>query len=173
MLPERDDVGRALSADEEFLLLLAASQSCSRSFFPALVLALNTGLRRGELASLRWAQVDLEARRLRVGKSKTEAGAGRKVPLNERAFAALSAWAREFPFRRAEHVSRSLGSSQEADGRRREEHPGRGLPLARSAAHLLHEAPRRRAGAPRARSSDGMERRHNGTHGEPVRPPFY
>src|SRR5437899_66738 len=50
--------------------------------------SLNTGLRRGELAGLRWAQVDLEARPLTVGKSKTEAGAGRKVPLNERAFAA-------------------------------------------------------------------------------------
>ncbi len=103
MLPERDDVGRALSADEESRLLQAASQSRSRSLFPALVLALNTGLRRGELASLRWDQVDLEGRRLTVGKSKTKAGSGRKVPLNDRAFSALSAWAKQFPFRRSEH----------------------------------------------------------------------
>ncbi len=86
MLTTRDDVGRALSLEEESRLLDAASQSRSRSLLPALVLALNTGLRRGELAGLRWAQVDLEARRLTVGKSKTEAGAGRRVPLNERAF---------------------------------------------------------------------------------------
>ncbi len=103
MLTTRDDVGRALSLEEESRLLDAASQSRSRSLLPALVLALNTGLRRGELAGLRWAQVDLEARRLTVGKSKTEAGAGRRVPLNERAFAALSAWARRFSFRRPEH----------------------------------------------------------------------
>jgi integrase len=103
MLSERDDVGRALSADEESRLLQAASQSRSRSLFPALLLALNTGLRRGELASLRWDQVDLEGRRLTVGKSKTKAGSGRKVPLNDRAFSALSAWAKQFPFRRPEH----------------------------------------------------------------------
>jgi integrase len=82
MLPERDDFGRALSSEEESRLLKAANQSRSRSLLPALVLALNTGLRRGELAGLRWAQVDLEARRITVGKSKTKAGAGRKVPLN-------------------------------------------------------------------------------------------
>lgn len=103
MLTARDDVGRALSSDEEFRLLAAASQSRSRSLLPALVLALNTGLRRGELATLRWSQVDLEGRRLTVGKSKTKAGAGRKLPLNEKAFAVLSAWARQFPFRRPEH----------------------------------------------------------------------
>jgi integrase len=84
-------------------LLEAAGQSRSRSLLPALVLALNTGLRRSELASLRWDQVDLEARRLTVGKSKTKAGSGRKVPLNDRAFSALSAWAKQFPFRRPEH----------------------------------------------------------------------
>ena len=103
MLPTRDDVGRALTAEEEARLLAAASQSRSRAILPALILALNTGLRRGELLGLTWGQVDLEARLLKVGKSKTKAGAGRKVPLNEKAFAALSAWARQFPFRRPEH----------------------------------------------------------------------
>jgi integrase len=103
MLPVRDDVGRALSPDEESRLLTAASESRSRSLLPALVVALNTGLRRGELAGLGWGQIDLETRRVTVGKSKTRAGSGRKVPLNERAFSAFSAWARRFPFRRAEH----------------------------------------------------------------------
>src|SRR5262249_36757664 len=103
MLQERDDLGRALSREEESRLLKASSESRSRSLLPALVLALNTGLRRGELVSLRWTQVDLEGRRLTVGKSKTEAGSGRKVPLNDHAFLALSAWAKQFPFRRPEH----------------------------------------------------------------------
>jgi integrase len=104
MLPERDDVGRALTVEDEARLLASAAKSRSRSILPALLLALNTGLRRGELADLRWEQVDLDARRLIVGKSKTKAGSGRKVPLNERAFAALSAWAKQFPFRRPEHA---------------------------------------------------------------------
>jgi len=103
MLPERESIGHALTADEQARLLTAAGESRSRSLMPALLLALNTGLRRGELAGLRWKQVDLEARRLTVGRSKTKAGGGRKVPLNERAFSALSAWSRQFPFRRPEH----------------------------------------------------------------------
>ncbi len=103
MLPERDDMGHALSADEESRLLQAASQSRSRSLLPAILLALNTGLRRGELVGLRWSQVDLEGRRLTVGKSKTKAGSGRRVPLNDRAFSALSAWVKQFPFRQPEH----------------------------------------------------------------------
>lgn len=104
MMTEPDDIGRALTTEEEARLLAAAAKSRSRSIEPALVLALNTGLRRDELASLRWEQVDLAARRLTVGKSKTKAGSGRKVPLNVRAFATLTAWAKLFPFRRPEHA---------------------------------------------------------------------
>jgi integrase len=103
MLPERNDAGRALTTAEEARLLSAASESRSRSLWPALILALNTGLRRGELASIRWNQVDLESRRITVGRSKTEAGAGRKVPLNDASLAALSTLAKRFPFRRPDH----------------------------------------------------------------------
>jgi len=103
MLPERDDAGRALSAEEEARILTACSESMSRALLPAVTLALHTGLRYGELVELRWKQVDLEARRLTVGKSKTEAGKGRRVPLNASAHAALSAWSKQFPFRQPVH----------------------------------------------------------------------
>ena len=103
MLPTRDDVGRCLNLKEEKALLEECRKSRSRALLPAVLVALNTGLRYGELVSLRWRQVDLDARTLTVGDSKTEAGAGRRVPLNDRAFAALSRWAARFPKRKPDH----------------------------------------------------------------------
>jgi integrase len=61
------------------------------------------GLRYGELVALRWEQVDLTARRLTVGASKTDAGAERSIPLNDRDFSALSLWSDRFPKRKPEH----------------------------------------------------------------------
>jgi integrase len=60
----------------------------------ALALDLNTGLRDKELRQIRWEQIDLVHKKaLTVGKSKTEAGTGRVIPLNETAMAALEAHA--------------------------------------------------------------------------------
>ena len=50
-----------------------------------------------------WHQVDFVNNAITVGKSKTERGAGRAVPLNVRALKALTAWAREFPDRKPSH----------------------------------------------------------------------
>jgi len=50
--------------------------------YPAIMLALNAGIRDAELKQLTWAQVDLKKGYLTVGKSKTEAGEGRTIPLN-------------------------------------------------------------------------------------------
>ena len=56
----------------------------------ALAWDLNTGLRNKELREIRWEQIDLiHKKELTVGKSKTEAGTGRVIPLNETAIAAL------------------------------------------------------------------------------------
>lgn len=103
MLPERHDVGRALTTDEEDRLLRECLASMSRSLYSAVVLALNTGLRLGELTGLRWEQVDFIRRRLTVGKSKTASGEGRAVPLNEAALNALTLQANRFPDREGEH----------------------------------------------------------------------
>ena len=102
--PEREDVGQALSADDEQKLLEGCRMSRSRSLHPAVVLALNTGLRSGELLSMRWLQVDLTKRTIRVGDSKSRAGRGRLVPLNGRATAILTLWAESFPGREAKHA---------------------------------------------------------------------
>lgn len=102
--PERDDVGHALTAEEETRLLDACRQSRSRSLYPAIVLALNSGLRSSELLKLRWRQIDFGKRTVRVGDSKTQAGRGRTVPLNDRATAVLTFWSESFPNREPEHA---------------------------------------------------------------------
>jgi integrase len=58
------------------------------------VLDLNCGLRDKELRELRWKQIDLVHKKaLTVGKSKTAAGTGRIIPLNEIVLMALEAHA--------------------------------------------------------------------------------
>ena len=103
MLRTRDDVGRALAEEEEKKLLQECLNSRSRSLYPAVVLALSTCMRHSEIRLLQWRQVDFERRTLTVGDSKTEAGAGRTIPLNDRVFHALGMWGSQFPNRQPEH----------------------------------------------------------------------
>jgi integrase len=75
-------------ADEERTALLAA---CARSDWPALhalvLLAITTGARRGELVSLKWADVDLKAGRANIHDTKN--GEQRTLPLAGKALEAL------------------------------------------------------------------------------------
>jgi integrase len=103
MLRVSDGVGRAISRAEEAALIAACRESRSRSLLPSVVLALNTAMRYSELRLVRWANVNLTTRNLTVGRSKTQSGAGRAIPLNERAYAILSFWAGLFPARLPEH----------------------------------------------------------------------
>ena len=93
----REDVGRALSADEEHRLLTACKKNRSRSLYPAVLLSLHTGLRNEELRLLRWRQIDLLTGQVTVGKSKTAGGTGRIVPLSQTALKCLQEWRSEFP----------------------------------------------------------------------------
>jgi len=103
MLSTPDDIGKALAPQDEKRLLDACAESRSRSLLPAVLVALNTGMRYSELRLLRWEQVDLRNRTVRVGKSKTEAGAGRTIPLNDRATKVVQFWADQFANRKPEH----------------------------------------------------------------------
>jgi integrase len=76
--------------------LEACQRSRSRSLYPAVVVALSTGLRNAELRNLRWRNIDLLKGELIVGKSKTEGGEGRGVPLTNDALATLQAWRSNF-----------------------------------------------------------------------------
>ena len=103
MLRAREDVGRAISRDEEGALLEACRASRSRSLYPAVLVALNTCMRYTELRLLTWGQIDLNSCTLTVGHSKTESGTGRFLPLNDRAVSILSFWASLFPQREPSH----------------------------------------------------------------------
>lgn len=100
---ERDDVGVALERDAEQRLVEACLASRSRILWPAVVLAINTGLRRSELLSLTWRQIDFVAGTVRVADSKSKAGKNRVVPLNSRARTVIRHWAEQFPDRQPEH----------------------------------------------------------------------
>lgn len=64
-------------------------QGGSPTIYPALVLALNAGMRDSEIKLLTWAQIDFDKQFLTVGRSKTDAGEGRTIPLNASVLEAL------------------------------------------------------------------------------------
>ena len=97
MFRTNQDVGRALPPDEEHRLLTACQKSRSRSLAVAVQVSLHTGLRHAELRMLRWRQVDLLGKSVRVGKSKTAGGEGRDVPLSETVTRCLVDWRGQFP----------------------------------------------------------------------------
>jgi len=63
--------------DEEFVRLLRA---CSGKLLQITLIALNTGMRRGEIYSLKWENVDLERKKILV--KNTKSGEDRAVPIN-------------------------------------------------------------------------------------------
>lgn len=68
---------------------LGAFQGYTDHVMPMTLLALNTGLRRGELTQLRPADIDLKGKRLTVRAGYAKSGKARHVPLNSEALAVL------------------------------------------------------------------------------------
>lgn len=62
---------------------------------PAVLLSLNTGLRRGELTSLLWSDINMEGRRLTVRAAAAKGGRTRHLPLNDEAVNVLAQWGRQ------------------------------------------------------------------------------
>jgi len=89
-------VGKAYSPDEKTALLDAARAARSPVIYPALMLALNAGMRDAEIRGLQWRRMDLEKAILTVGESKTEAGEGRTIPLNSVLLESMVAHAKWF-----------------------------------------------------------------------------
>lgn len=88
-LEEPKDAGRALSSDEEQALLDAAALNRSRTIHTFIRIALFTAMRYSEIRTLRWRQIDLAGRAIRVGQSKTASGTGRVIPMNDNLAAVL------------------------------------------------------------------------------------
>ena len=92
---ESDQIGRAMTEEQETGLL--ASCESNLLLRTVVILALNTALRKNEIRMLRWQQIDLIERTLTVGRTKTEGGSGRVIPLNSVAYGVLVRWASRFP----------------------------------------------------------------------------
>lgn len=78
--PEPAGRVRFLSDDERQRLLVACKESRSPDLYPAVLVALATGLRKGELLSLRWSQIDLDTGTVTLDDpTKTKTGVRRAV----------------------------------------------------------------------------------------------
>jgi integrase len=86
---EREPQGRLrwLTEDEIKKLLEACGKSRNRDLRAAVVLAINTGLRRSELLGLTWDRIDLSRGVIRL--ELTKSGKRREVPLNAESYAVL------------------------------------------------------------------------------------
>jgi integrase len=81
-LEENHDVGRALEPAEEKAILDMAAKNRSRLIYPFLYTLAWTGMRSDEARTLRWSQVNFDIGEIVVGKAKTEAGKGRRIPMS-------------------------------------------------------------------------------------------
>ena len=80
MARERRTRRQVLSVAEEQLLLGAAKDH----LYLMIMTALDTGMRRGEITSQRWEDIDFHRKLLSVTHSKTPEGESREIPLTER-----------------------------------------------------------------------------------------
>lgn len=73
---------RFLSDDELPILLDAVRVSEHPDLLPAVLLALTTGARKGEILGLRWSQIDFKRRTITLNHGETKNNAGRALPLS-------------------------------------------------------------------------------------------
>jgi len=64
---------------------------------PAVLLSMNTGMRRGELLALKWASVDMKGKQITVEGSTAKSQQTRHIPLNAEALDVLKKWKEQAP----------------------------------------------------------------------------
>lgn len=78
---ENDNLKERILRGDEENRLFASIDSSAQHLKPILVVALNTGMRRGEILQLKWKQIDFEKRMIRV--ERTKSGRIRHIDINE------------------------------------------------------------------------------------------
>ncbi len=86
-VPKRPE--RILTKEEENRLLASCSQVRAPLLLTSVLIALNTGMRKGEIHGLRWEHVDLPNRFISVWNGKTNES-DRRIPMNEVVFELLT-----------------------------------------------------------------------------------
>ncbi len=86
----RNERSRRLSGDEEQRLLDSCDAGQIPFFKTIVILAIETGMRRGEILGLKWS--DISHNRRVITLTMTKNGSGREVPLSQRALQTLSEW---------------------------------------------------------------------------------
>ena len=88
--PEKEGQGRLrwLEPDEEMRLLEACTKSVNKSLLSIVTVALETGLRKGELLSLAWDRVDMSRGVIRL--EVTKSGKRREVPMRQAVYDVLA-----------------------------------------------------------------------------------
>ncbi len=85
----KDKAGRKIGERERFLTALGNQKTMIQSIVK---LALNTGLRRGEIFGLQWRNVDFKQRQLTVTAATAKSNKTRHIPLNQTAIDLLKHW---------------------------------------------------------------------------------
>jgi integrase len=75
-----------------YALLPSRTETFVDHIRPLTLVAMNTGLRRGELLSLRWRNVDLAGKLLTVTAATAKSRKTRRIPLNDEALSILQGW---------------------------------------------------------------------------------
>jgi integrase len=97
-LQERDEIMKAARAASNVRHhkrgepLMPALHSFGDHLTPAVLLSINTGLRRGELLKLRWSSIDFERQLVTVEGPNAKSRQTRHVPLNDEALKLLRDW---------------------------------------------------------------------------------
>lgn len=86
----RNERSRRLAGDEEQRLLDGCDAGKTPCLKTLLIVAIESGMRRGELLGLRWSDISHNRRVATLHLTKN--GDAREVPLSQRAYDALSAW---------------------------------------------------------------------------------
>jgi len=94
-LEEPEGRTRFLTPEEIVELLRCCKESPCAALYPIVILALSTGMRRGEILNLRWSDVDFERRQIVLPKEKTKTRQRRVIPLVGHALETLVEWSKE------------------------------------------------------------------------------